>query len=83
MGTEAHSEEYGTLQRVIDTLFLSQKHATRLDLILMAEAADLCDDLLEIVNLLPPGTYDRAEMCEQLNSSITGHGWGFWYGTVE
>ena len=83
MNREVHSPEYGTLQRVIDVLFISRRYASRLDLILAAEAADLCDDLLEIVSLLPPGRYTRRRMCDQLNSAITGHGWGLTYGTVE
>lgn len=83
MNREVHSPEYGSLQRVIDTLFISRKTASRLDLILAAEAADLCEDMLEVVSLLPPGRYSRHRMCDQLNSSITGHGWGLTYGTVE
>ena len=41
------------------------------------------DDLREIVELLPPGTYTRQRLCDQINSSITGHAWGQVYGTVE
>ena len=41
------------------------------------------EDMLEVVSLLPPGRYSRHRMCDQLNSSITGHGWGLTYGTVE
>lgn len=54
----------------------------RLDAVIAAEAADLPEDLLRIVNLLPPGTYTRAALCDQLNSAITGHAWGQVYGTV-
>jgi hypothetical protein len=76
------SEDYGELQRVIDALFLHAKQANRLDLVVLAESNDLADDLLEIVSLLPPGTYTRARMCDQLNSALTAHGWGQTYGTV-
>ena len=37
----------------------------------------------EIVNLLPPGYYDRQSLCDQLNSALAAHGWGAVYGTVE
>lgn len=83
MRSPQRSEEYGMLQHVIDTLYLSRKRATRLDLVLGAEAADLGDDLMEIVSLLPPGSYDREALCLQLNSAISAHGWGLVYGTVE
>ena len=49
----------------------------------LAEAADLPDDLAEIVNLLPPGSYTRQRLCDQLNSAIGGHAWGQVYGTVQ
>ena len=45
--------------------------------------ADLPDDLAEIVNLLPPGSYTRQRLCDQLNSAIGGHAWGQVYGTVQ
>ena len=48
-----------------------------------AEAADLPDELLRIVTLLPPGDYTRQRLCTQLNSAIAGHAWGQVYGTVE
>ena len=55
----------------------------RLDAVLAAEGADLPEELLEIVRLLPPGSYTRQRLCDQLNSSIGGHAWGHVYGTVE
>ena len=55
----------------------------RLDVIIAAESLDLPDELLEIVNLLPPGTFTRHRLCTQLNSAIGGHAWGQRYGTVE
>ena len=38
---------------------------------------------MEVVGLLPAGSYKRARLCDQLNSIITAHGWAFLYGTVE
>ena len=54
----------------------------RLDVIMKAESTELPEDLMEIVQLLPPGDYTRSRLCTQLNSAITGHAWGQVYGTV-
>ena len=78
----APAEEYGELQRLVDTLFSTDETVSRLDVVVRAETDDLCDDLLEVVNLLPAGTYRRARLCDQLNSIVTAHGWGYVYGTV-
>ena len=54
-----------------------------MDVLVRAEVDDLGDDLMEIVRLLPGGTYKRYRLCDQLNSIITAHGWAYLYGTVE
>lgn len=77
------SEDYGVLQRVVDTLFKDEEFVRRLDVVILAESYDLPADLVEIVELLPSGTYSRRRLCDQLNSSIAGHAWGQVYGTVE
>ena len=81
------SEHFGALQKVVDSLYADgepSKHVdSRLDAVLAAEAADLPAELLEVVELLPPGKYTRQRLCDQLNSSIGGHAWGQVYGTVE
>lgn len=77
------AEEFGDLQRLVDGLFTDRKAIDRLDLIVQAEIVDLAPDLMEIVNLLPPGVYDRQALCDQLNSALAAHGWGATYGTVE
>lgn len=80
------SPSYGALQAIIDDLFEDKPRdfcVRRLDVVVAAEAADLPADLLEIVNLLPPGDFTRLRLCDQLNSSIGGHAWGQVYGTVE
>ena len=76
---------YGALQDVVDGLFAdpSVEAVRRLDAVIAAEAADLPDDLMEVVKLLPPGSYTRQRLCDQINSSIGGHAWGQVYGTVE
>lgn len=85
MGRQANahrSPHYGALQEIVDALFASDARVRRLDVVIAAESADLPEDLLEIVNLLPPGTYTRQRLCDQMNSSIAGHAWGQVYGTV-
>lgn len=77
------SEDYGILQHLIDVLFGDAEFVRRVDAIVLAESFDLPADLVEIVNLLPPGMYTRQRMCDQLNSAISGHAWGQVYGTVE
>lgn len=77
------AEEFGDLQRLVDGLFYDRRAIDRLDLIVQAEILDLAPDLMEIVNLLPSGYYDRQSLCDQLNSALAAHGWGAVYGTVE
>ncbi len=57
------AEEFGDLQRLVDGLFYDRHAIDRLDLIVQAEILDLAPDLMEIVNLLPPGYYDRQSLC--------------------
>ena len=80
--TSAPAPEYGELQRLVDSLYAVDETVTRLDVVVRAEMDDLGEDLIEVVNLLPAGTYRRARLCDQLNSIITAPGWGYVYGTV-
>lgn len=57
------AEEFGDLQRLVDGLFYDRHAIDRLDLIVQAEIVDLAPDLMEIVNLLPPGCYGIAGRC--------------------
>ncbi len=77
------AEEFGDLQRLVDGLFADRKMVDRLDVVVQAEILDLAPDLMEIVNLMPPGTYDRQRLCDQINSALAAHGWGAIYGTVD
>lgn len=70
------------LQRLVDALYADAKSVTQMELLLRAESFDLDEDAHEIVDLLPPGRYSRARLCDQLNSIITAHGWGMTTGTV-
>ena len=80
---KVQADEFGDLQRLVDSHFRASERVNRLDLIIQAEAHDLHEDLIEIVKLLPPGTYTRSRLCDQLNSALAAHGWGRVYGTVE
>lgn len=84
-GSDRRSPHYGAMQDIVDGLFADGgvKSVRRLDVVLAAEASDLPDDLREVVALLPPGSYTRQRLCDQINSSIGGHAWGNVYGTVE
>lgn len=77
------SEDYGALQQLVDALYADAECVRRLTVVTTAKASDLPADLIEIVELLPPGEYFREDLCDQLNSAITGHAWGQVYGTVE
>ncbi len=89
------SEYYGALQDIVNCPVRAIRRlgptvaeaigakVRRLDVVVAAEAADLPDELLRIVTLLPPGDYTRQRLCTQLNSAIAGHAWGQVYGTVE
>lgn len=89
------SAYFGALQSVVDILFrddapymelIDEESAfkvSKLDAVIAAEAADLPDELLRVVRMLPPGEYTRRKLVDQLNSAIVGHAWGQVYGTVE
>lgn len=82
----APAADFGELQDLVDALYREvgpSGSVSRMDVILRAEIDDLCDDLREVVDLLPAGTYKRGRLCDQLNSILTAHGWGLVYGTVE
>ena len=85
MSSREKSPYYGALQQVVDSLFADlteeeriadmagtpgARKVRRLDVILAAEAVDLPDELQEIVNLLPPSTFTRRRLCDQLNSAV-------------
>ena len=59
------SPHYGALQDMVDGLFAgasADDTVRRLDAVIAAEAADLPDDLMEVVRLLPPGSYTRPRL---------------------
>ena len=81
------SEEYGELQRLVDVLFRpgvsARATVSKIDVLTRAEAFDFCADLQEVVDLLPSRSFTRVQLCDQMNSILSGHGWGGVYGTVE
>lgn len=82
MGKLEKSDDFGVLQEFVESLFADAEEHTRLDIVVQAESLDLNSDLQEIVSLLPPGTYTRERLCDQFNSSLSSHGWGYYYGAV-
>ncbi len=77
------SESFGELQRLVDGAFAGRDAVDRLDVVVQAELLDLDAEIMEIVELVPPGRYDRTRLCDQLNSALAAHGWGGALGTVE
>ncbi|MGQ5425707.1 hypothetical protein ACULPM_01540 [Thermophilibacter sp. ZX-H3] len=84
---EVRSEDYGELQRLVDALFApgvsTRAAVSKIDILVRADAFDLNDDLVEVIELLPSGSFTRTRLCDQINSILSGHGWGSYYGTVE
>lgn len=79
------SSEFGELQHLVDDLYRESPSAAvrRVDVLVRAEVNDLSDDLMEVVELLPAGSYKRPRLADQINSIVTAHGWAYLYGTVE
>lgn len=71
------------LQRFVDSLFRDSSRVSRLDVLLRAEAFDMPEDLVGLIALLPPESYTRYRICNQLNSALKGHGWTGRFGTVD
>lgn len=71
------------IERMLDALFRGHRIVTRLDVIVRAEAMDLPDDVMGLINRIPPGRYPRTRLCDQLNSAITAHGWSRTLGTFD
>jgi len=71
------------IERMLDMMFRDSRIVTRLDVIVRAEAMDLPDDVMELMNRIPPGRYIRSRLCDQLNSAITAHGWSRTLGTFD
>ena len=76
------SSDYGVLQEFIDRLCIGREDYMRLEVVLEGEAYGLNSELMEVLNLLPPGLYTRDRLCGQINSSLSSHGWGYVYGAV-
>ena len=81
------SEDYGELQNLVDMLFAPgvSRYATvsRLDVVLKSQVFDFNDDLREVIELIPSGNFTRTQLCDQINSILSGHGWTSFYATVE
>jgi len=76
-------DEPSDIQRLVNNLFDGRRVASRLDAVVRAESLDMPDAVRDIVALLPPGRFTRGQLCDQLNSAITAHGYATWMGTVD
>lgn len=78
------SPDDGELQGLVDALFEGDpgRVVSKIDVLMRADIDDLSDDSREVIDLLPGGRFARGRLCDQLNSIITAHGWGFSHGTV-
>lgn len=78
------SPEYGELQRLVDRTFATSpsRPRTKLEVAEQAEVMDLGEEPMEVIDLLPGGSYHRRRLCDQINSIVTAHGWGWLLGTV-
>ena len=83
--SRSRSDEYGELQRLVNAAYAvnPSKAVSAMDVVVLAETYDLCEELMDVVESLPSGRYKRYRLCDQLNSIITARGLGFVYGTVE
>ncbi len=79
----ADADTHETLRRMLDRLFARSREVERLDVLISAEVHGVDDPALSVVRLLPPGRYDRARLCAQLNSAITARGLSRIVGTLE
>ena len=72
----------GNVARTVSAEDEPARMVGKLDAIERAQIDDLSEDLLEVIDLLPGGRYGRHALCNQLNSILTAHGWGYTHGTV-
>lgn len=77
------TDEYGDLQRFVDSLYADTQTVDNVDVQVAAEMYDFSSDLMEIIRLLPSGIYERARLADQLNSALIAHGWTQRFGTVD
>jgi hypothetical protein len=77
------TETLESMHRMLDRLYAARKTVPRSQIIGYAEIFDLPERVLGIVRSLPPGSYTRQRLVDQLNSAICGHGLGSVVGTLE
>lgn len=84
MPAPVEDAEFGLLQEIVDSAFADAAgdKIRNLDLIVQAELSDVSADLMEIVEMLPPGPYTREQLIDQLNSILVAHGWSYRLGTL-
>ena len=84
---DVRSEDYGELQRLVDSLFApgvsSSATVGRLDVELRAEILDLAPDLMEVADALAPPPNTRLRLIVPRKKIPTARGWGTADGAVE
>ena len=75
---EIRSEDYGELQRLVDALFRpgisSRATVSKIDVLTASDAFDFCDDLAEVIDLLPTRNFPYLRCHHILSSSnCTAH----------
>ena len=83
MHMEEQSPDFGIFQEIVDAVFKNNIRVTKHTVILQTEIRDPSQDVLDVVNGLPSGSYIRPTLVDQLNSAIAARGWGSYLGTVE
>lgn len=79
------SSDYGIMQEVVDYLYQDKgifDTVRKLDVELAAEIFDLPDELLDVVRMLPTGSFTRRQLCDQVNSALNGRVLGQVFGSV-
>lgn len=75
--------DFGVLQDLVNRICEELESIRSMDLLVQAELSDVSPELMEVVEMLPPGPYTRRQLCDQLNSILVAHGWSNSLGVVE
>ena len=76
-------DSHETVTRMLDHLFRDATSVSRFRVLQHAEVMSLPEYVLALFHLLPPGSFTRRALVDQLNSAIVGHGLGRTLGTFD
>lgn len=81
------SEDYGELQHLVDACLRPASRATppspSWTCSCVPRPSTSAQTSPRSLTCCPPATFTRTQLCDQMNSILSGHGWGGVYGTVE